>query len=195
MLQAGDGHEKLTISYVGVGANVTSSKGSLRLTLRRSIAELASDSVSISSISSFFHSPAFPAGSGPDFLNAVVELSTDLSANMLLHFLHEIEGEFGRVRDTRWSPRVLDLDLLAHGNEILPNLETLEHWQNLPLAAQMSESPSELILPHPRLQDRVFVLKPWAEIAPDWIHPATGISVRQMLANLPDEEKASTYPI
>jgi len=67
----------------------------------------------------------------------------------------------------------------------LPNLQTYQHWCDLPLEAQKTTAPSELVLPHPRLAQRAFVLVPAREVAPDWVHPVTGQTISQMHDALP----------
>ena len=141
--------------------------------------------------SNLYVTSCFPAGLGPDFVNAVVELDADLPAQAALTALHEIEDRAGRQRAERWGPRVLDLDLLAVGQNVLPDEHTHDVWRGLPLDRQMADAPDRLILPHPRLQDRAFVLVPWADVAPDWSHPRTGLTVAQMLAALPAADVAS----
>lgn len=144
----------------------------------------------ISAQSRWYRAPAFPAGQGPDYVNGVVKIETTLPAVSVLAALHHIEDQLGRTRPKRWASRVIDLDLLALGAEVAPDLPGFRYWQSLPLSAQMQEAPAELILPHPRLQDRAFVLKPLVEIAPDWKHPVLGQTSGALLAALPPKARA-----
>jgi 2-amino-4-hydroxy-6-hydroxymethyldihydropteridine diphosphokinase len=109
--------------------------------------------------------------------------------------LHAVEARFGRRRTQRWGMRTLDIDLLAMGDSVLPDAETQDDWRLLPPDAQVRRTPDRLILPHPRLQDRAFVLVPLADVAPDWVHPRTGKSVRQMLAELPAADRDAVKPL
>ncbi len=91
--------------------------------------------------------------------------------------------------------RTLDLDMVCCGDQVSPSLKEYNHWRLLPSTEQMKSAPEQLILPHPRLQDRAFVLVPMADILPDWTHPVLGQTVRQMLDNLPDEDISAIQPL
>ncbi len=149
----------------------------------------------IRGVSRLFRNPAFPPGSGPDFINCALKLETDLSSQALLDVLHEIEAAFGRVRKKRWGPRTLDLDLIAYDDLVLPDRRIHLEWARLPLEEQIKRVPETLILPHPRLAERAFVLVPLADVAADWVHPVTGQSVRQMLNALPSNEISEVRPL
>lgn len=95
------------------------------------------------------------------FVNAAVLCETSLEPLALLDYLLDLENSFGRVRTVKWGPRTLDLDILYYGN------------RRMDLAS--------LRIPHPQMQDRLFVLVPLAEIEPEWIHPESGLRVREML--------------
>lgn len=146
-------------------------------------------------MSRLFSTPCFPVGAGPDYVNAAALIETELTPEGLLRRLHEVEAMFGRQRVQRWGQRTLDLDLLAYGDLVLPDGATQDHWRALALDQQTKEAPQELILPHPRLQDRAFVLVPLAEIAPDWRHPRLGLTVRQMLSRLEMAEIDAVRPL
>lgn len=103
-----------------------------------------------------------PVGpSQPDYLNGCALLEVQLTPQELLTVLLNIERQFGRIRQERWGPRTLDLDLLLFGDLIL---ET-----------------AELQIPHPRMNERAFVLVPLTEIAPDWIEPVSGEAIAQLV--------------
>lgn len=141
-------------------------------------------------ISEFYQTPAFPAGAGPDFVNGVLWAETALDAKALMAVLHTVEADFGRTRDTRWEARVLDLDLIDHNGSILPNDAVHRDWREMSLSDQMTLTPKQLILPHPRVQDRPFVLVPLRDVAPDWVHPVLGVSLDTMLGKFSGAELA-----
>ncbi|GFE66398.1 2-amino-4-hydroxy-6-hydroxymethyldihydropteridine diphosphokinase [Litoreibacter roseus] len=186
--------EQYTSVYIALGANATSSLRSSFVTLSQSLDALDSASVSITSTSCFYVTPAFPAGSGPDFVNAVVNVATRLKPAELLPNLHSIEAEFGRVRAERWGARTLDLDLLAFEDIVLPDLRTAQAWAGLPLDDQIEKTPDQLVLPHPRMAERAFVLVPFCDIARTWRHPITGKTAQAMLDALPQQSKDAIKP-
>ncbi|WP_298258516.1 2-amino-4-hydroxy-6-hydroxymethyldihydropteridine diphosphokinase [uncultured Litoreibacter sp.] len=189
------GHKELIIAHVALGSNATSSFGTPFVTLSKAIDAISNDSVKLLAQSRFFRSPAFPKGSGPDYVNGVITVQTSLSASALLTHLHAIEAEFERQRTTRWASRTLDLDLLDFAGKILPDEATLKQWMDLPLERQKTVAPDQLLLPHPRLQDRAFVLIPLAEVAPDWVHPMTGKGLPILLSALSEAEKRDVCPL
>jgi 2-amino-4-hydroxy-6-hydroxymethyldihydropteridine diphosphokinase len=178
-----------------LGANLPSEQGDPVCALSAALCELVNKGFSLVSASRFWRSPAFPAGSGPDYVNACCILQTCHSPNATLAAFHEIEAQGGRVRQARWAARTLDLDLVAYGDAVAPDLQGFAQWRDLSLDAQQNLAPAELILPHPRLQDRAFVLIPLAEIAPLWRHPVSGRTVAQMLTALPEAQKAEIHPV
>ena len=146
-------------------------------------------------ISRFFKTPSFPDGTAPDYVNVALSIVSDLPPHEILTALHRIEQRFGRIRQQRWGMRTLDLDLLAVGQSILPDRPAFQTWYDLPQSGQSQAAPSQLILPHPRLQDRAFVLIPLADIAPEWVHPVLGHSVAEMCALLPRADVAAIRAI
>lgn len=145
--------------------------------------------------SRFFQTPCFPVGAGPDYVNAAAVFLCSLRPKDVLAHLHHVEQEFGRTRDKRWGGRTLDIDLLAMGDTVLPDAATYAAWRDLPLDQQSQQAPDQLILPHPRLQDRAFVLIPLMDVAPDWCHPVSGLTVREMCAALPAADRDAVLPI
>ena len=115
--------------------------------------------------SSWYRSAPVPAASQPWFINGVAELDCHLSPAALMALLLSVEAEFGRRRSVPNAARVLDLDLLAYGS-------------------QTSVPGGRLDLPHPRLENRAFVLLPLAEIAPNWCHPVTKQGIGSLISAL-----------
>lgn len=177
-------------TLITLGANLPSATGTALQTLEKSLELFPSESLQVLRISKWFSTPAFPAGSGPDFVNGAVMVQTSLSPTDVLAALHRIEAAMGRTRENRWEPRLCDLDLIAYDDIIMPDLDTFKRWKALDLASQKTLMPDQLILPHPRIQDRSFVLVPLNDIAPDWVHPVTGITVSEMLAVIPAADLA-----
>jgi len=124
-----------------------------------------------------------------------MRIETDLEPPALLEALHGIEAGFGRERRVRWGARTLDLDLLAVGGLVRPDAATHARWRDLSPERQGREAPEELVLPHPRMQDRAFVLLPLREVAPGWRHPALALDVEGMIARLPEGAAEGVAPL
>ena len=145
------------IVAIALGSNLGDSQQTLESALKI-IAERKE--ITLKSCSSWYQTA--PIGpSQPDYLNGCAILETTLKPHILLKTLLNIEYEFGRVRQERWGPRTLDLDLILYEDLIL-------------------DSP-DLIIPHPRMTQRAFVLAPLAEIAPNMIEPKSGLTISQLL--------------
>lgn len=153
---------------IALGANLPSRAGSPRDTLRSALTELSERGVSISLISPFYATPAWPDPTDPPFVNATAKIETKLSPAKLLALLHATETSFGRQRAKKNDPRTLDLDLIDFDGRV-------------------ERGPP--ILPHPRLNERGFVLIPFADIAPDWRHPLTGRSISELIGALSAKER------
>ncbi|WP_298849574.1 2-amino-4-hydroxy-6-hydroxymethyldihydropteridine diphosphokinase [uncultured Ruegeria sp.] len=182
-------------AVVALGANLDLRGNSPAVTLQHALDALSRQGVVIRSASRFFATPCFPAGAGPDYVNAAALVETRKSPAELLQVLHQVEHAFGRERVQRWGMRTLDLDLVCFGDQVLPDRAMFDRWLKLPSEAQRQEAPDQLVLPHPRLQDRAFVLVPMEDIVPDWRHPVLDRTVSQMVSALPVAEVAAITPL
>ena len=161
----------MTKYIIALGSNLET-KNLKRLEIINKTLECFSQfNITLNKISSFWSSRSYPDKTQPDFINAVSKVHSELSPYQILNQLKKIEKMFGRKINTRWGNRVLDLDILSAGSIVLPNNDVYCEWMKMPLQQQTEKQPNELILPHPRIQDRLFVLKPLNEVDPDWVHP------------------------
>ena len=154
--------------FIGAGANLAHpTYGSPRQTLEAAFGELARRGVQVLRVSPWYRTAPVPVSDQPWYENVVIEVGTDFRPDKLLATLHEVEQAFGRVRTVANAARSIDLDLLDFRGEIAPG------------------GPGQAVLPHPRLAARAFVLRPLADLAPGWRHPATGQPIQTLLAALP----------
>lgn len=174
---------------VALGSNQQSAAGSPEVTLGQAVHRLEKRGGVIRKLSEFYQTPCFPAGAGPDYVNAALLMEAEWTPAETLAELHAIEQKFGRERIQRWGQRTLDLDLIAIDDVVAPDKQTYEVWRDLAPELQKMRAPDNLILPHPRVQDRAFVLIPMLDVTPDWVHPVSGMSVKEMLDALPESEK------
>lgn len=187
--------QKLNMALVALGGNSAAHPDSTKEVLRAAVALLRTEFSTNVLESRYFTTPCFPPGAGRDFVNAAIGFVTSRDAHAILTVLHRIEAALGRERRERWGPRILDLDLLALGGLVLPDTPGFRRWADLAPDRQQCEAPQELVLPHPRMHERGFVLVPLADIAPDWVHPVFGRSVREMYAALPAHATEGIAPL
>ena len=151
----------MNIAYISAGSNIGDREANLDFSVRR-----LGERGKLIQASSFFETEPVGYADQPWFLNQVFELETALKPHELLTWCNEIENACGRVRTFPNAPRTLDLDILFYGERIISGLD--------------------LIIPHPRITERRFVLEPLFEIAPDMLHPVENKTIRDLLANCPD---------
>jgi len=155
-----------TIALIALGANQPSAQGSPRETLEAALALLETRGITAEATAPWVESPAWPAGSGPNYVN-------------------------GAARVGRWAARPCDIDLIACGSMVAPGVSVWRHFERA-----APETPRDtLLLPHPQMHRRAFVLVPLADIAPDWRHPIIGETVSEMLDGLPKADRLAITPL
>lgn len=157
---------KYSLVYIGIGSNLGDSFPQCNLAIREMTADPASRVIEVSP---FYRTEPMGKKDQNWFVNAVAALETSRSPRDLLGFLQGIEREMGRERKEKWGPRIIDLDILFYADWVVRE--------------------EGLAIPHPRLQERRFVLAPLNDIAPELRHPVLNKSVAKILAELPEGEK------
>jgi 2-amino-4-hydroxy-6-hydroxymethyldihydropteridine diphosphokinase len=150
--------------YLGLGSNIGNKESNVARAL-----QLLPEQVTVGEISSIYESEPVGFKDQPWFVNVVCSVYTDLSPRKLLEYLKHIEGQMGRIMSFKNSPRVIDIDILFYGDQII-------------------DTP-ELIIPHPRIAERAFVLQPLSELDPLLFHPVKAQTVAQLLTALDEPER------
>ena len=156
---------------IACGANLPSQYVTPAETIQAAYTALENQNIHILQKSRIWLTAPVPFDPDQDWYhNSVISVKTDLPAHDLLTIMLNIENEFGRIRSVKNAPRLLDLDLIAYNDEIMKDNE-------------------RLIIPHPRMHERLFVLKPLEDIDKNWTHPKTGHDVPMMLNNCPPDQR------
>lgn len=166
-------HSDCSVAYLALGSNLPGPWGTPRQCLVKTIEALQNAGLEIVAPSSHYKTPAVGPRQ-PSYVNAVVQVRSTLAVSALLRLAKSIERQAGRRQRTIWGPRTLDVDVLMAGR-------TPYNWP--------FRRPGVVTLPHPEMHLRAFVLVPFVDIAPGWVHPHTGLSARNMLRRLPATER------
>lgn len=166
---------------VALGANLpTVRHGTPAEGLDAALTVLAESGIRPVARSRWYRSPPMPPADGPWFVNGVVRVESTLSPVLLMARLLAIEAAFGRRRSVAGAARPLDLDLLDYDSQVIRR--------------ERDASGPALVLPHPRLTERAFVLAPLIEVAPDWRHPVSGTTATSLLARLAEDQTVEPLP-
>jgi len=173
----------MAIAYLLLGTNIGARKRHLERAralledhcLREELFPSQPGRVDIQRVSHVYETAAWGKIEQDDYLNQVIGVSTTLIPQRLLKLISEIETRMGRVRKKVWEPRIIDLDILFYGNQIICE--------------------EKLIVPHPHLQDRRFALTPLAEIAPSLVHPIIGKTIQELLRTCADPLSVREYVV
>ncbi len=150
----------MTMAYIGLGSNL----GDRQKQLETALAAMQEAGLRVEKVSAFIETAPYGVTDQPAFLNGACAVQTSLAPRELLDLLLAIEAQMGRVRNRHWGPRVIDLDLLLYGDLLLAE--------------------PGLVVPHPDMHNRLFVLQPLAEIAPDLVHPRLHATIKELLEKL-----------
>ena len=158
--------------YIGIGSNLNGKNNETPLeNCKKALIEIKKET-NICKISSWYKSEPIPISNQPWYVNGVVEIKTNKSSMELLNFILNIEEFFGRVRNKKNEARILDLDIIDYKGKIL-------------------YKEKKLIIPHPRMHERSFVLQPLSELNPKWMHPIKKKGIKELIRNLNDKQKIS----
>jgi 2-amino-4-hydroxy-6-hydroxymethyldihydropteridine diphosphokinase len=156
-------------AYLSLGSN----EGDRYQWLQKAINLLDADAGRVVSVSEIYQTAAWGMEDQADFLNMCLHMQTSMSALQLLAAIRDIETRLGRQRTVKWGPRTLDIDILFFGTQVVHT--------------------DELVIPHPHMGERRFVLKPLNDIAAELKHPVTGEAVAGMLAHCPDPLEVTSW--
>ena len=156
--------------YLGIGSNL----GDKKKNIEKAKFELIKENIKIIKSSNYYESLSWPNPNNPKFLNIVLQIDTNLTPFNLMKKSKEIEINLGRVKSTKNSPRICDIDIIDY-NKVIEN--------------------SNIILPHPRMHSRNFVLLPLFEINKDWKHPILKLHIKNLILSLPNRDIRSIKQI
>jgi 2-amino-4-hydroxy-6-hydroxymethyldihydropteridine diphosphokinase len=154
----------MTIVYLGLGSNIGDKEAHIKAALR-----LLSEKYPIIKKSPLYHTEPVGYPNQDWFLNCVVEIKTDVDPKHLLSSLQSMEQSLGRIKTVKNGPRIIDIDILFYGDLILMT--------------------KNLVIPHPMVQERLFVLQPMMDLNPDFVHPVLKKSIQDLFKNHPKDKK------
>lgn len=175
-------------AVISLGSNLPSGFGTILQTVLEAVRRLEEmDGLTVIKQSPIYRTKPWPEGSDqPDYANLAILVDVQFDAQMLLEAMQKIENSMGRIRETRWGARVIDLDLLAYEDIILPNVAL---WHSVEGNEDPAAFLEEATVPHPRLHKRPFAMIPFADVYPDWIHPVLQLTAKKISEGLNQGKK------
>ena len=174
--QSDEYRQEAPVILIALGGNLSHEVfGPPATVIGAALSALGEEGVRVAARSRLYDSVPVPASDQPNFVNAAASVETALAPREVMHALQRVEAAFGRVRRARNEARTLDLDLLAYDRQVIDE--------------------PDLVVPHPRLHERAFVLLPLRDVAPGWRHPKLGKTVDELIAALPQAALQGTRAI
>ena len=170
MINQDTSENQVKMIYLGIGSNL----GNRKKNIEKAKSKLFQNNIRILQVSSFYETISWPNPNYPKFLNIVLKINSDKTPCKLLKICKMIERNLGRTKSQKNSPRECDIDILDYDNTVVKD---------------------NIILPHPRMHRRNFVLFPLFEINKDWIHPKTKINIKKLLSSLSNKDISSIKQI
>jgi 2-amino-4-hydroxy-6-hydroxymethyldihydropteridine diphosphokinase len=161
---------RVKLIYLGVGSNL----GNRKRNIEKAKLKLYNNNIIILQSSSYYETFSWPNTNNPKFLNIVLKIKSNLSPSKLLKICKRIETELGRKKSTKNSPRICDIDIIDYKSQKIK---------------------SDIILPHPRMSERNFVLFPLFEINKNWKHPVSKVDIKRLIISLPIKDIRSIKQI
>ena len=170
MIKQDTSENRVKLIYLGVGSNL----GNRKRNIEKAKLKLYNNNIIILQSSSYYETFSWPNTNNPKFLNIVLKIKSNLSPSKLLKICKRIETELGRKKSTKNSPRICDIDIIDYKSQKIK---------------------SDIILPHPRMSERNFVLFPLFEINKNWKHPVSKVDIKRLIISLPIKDIRSIKQI
>ncbi len=176
------------LCWLALGSNLPHGGMEPLQVIRAAIAALKDLGLDQIKISGFYRTEPVPKSDQPDFINCVITGETSHKALEILDICQSVEQSFGRDRSIRWGARTLDIDIIDYDHQLYPSIDT---WHAVADNMEATTVMPELLLPHPFMHQRAFVLRPLCDLVPDWRHPVYRKTAADLLSEQPEQDRAS----
>lgn len=183
---------KKKLCWLALGSNLPYGGMEPLQVVEAAISALQGAGLDETKVSTFYQTEPVPKSDQPDFINCVVVGKTDHKALEILEVCQSIEQSFERARSTRWGARTLDIDIINYDNQIVPSIGA---WRAVADKMNADTEMPRLVLPHPFMHQRAFVLKPLCDLTPGWRHPVYNRTAADLLAEQPEQDRVGVVAV